>query len=86
MDAPPCNAVLGRQLACLPELENMDFPKGAKDTSADRGIRIHQTSIGAITQSQAASKVKGSLRAKTTLDGDVLYKPGDLLDYHRPPN
>ena len=82
----PYNAVFGRQPACLPDLENIDFDKEGENSDGLREARIRQTSIAAIMQSTAESKVKTALKAKTTLDGAKLYAVGDMVDYHRQPS
>ena len=81
--ASPYNALTGRQPACLPDLENVDFPKEGEDRSGLREERIRQASISAITQSTAVAKVNRAVDTKTTRDGSH-YKPGQLIDYHRP--
>ena len=80
----PYNAHTGRQPACLPDLENIDFDPNGENTDGQRERRIRETSLEAITQSTAVAKTTRALKAQTTLDGSRLYKPGDLIDYHRP--
>ena len=80
----PYNAHTGRQPACLPDLEDLDFKKEGEQSDGLREQRIRQASIEAITQSTAVAKVNRALNASTTTDGGRLYKVGDLVDYHRP--
>jgi len=80
----PYNAHKGRQPAFLPDLENLDFPKGGELSDGDREARIRAAGIEAITQSTAVAKINRSLVGKTTPNAANLYKPGDLIDYHRP--
>ena len=35
-------------------------------------------------QSTAVAKINRALKTQTTIDGSRIYKPGDLIDYHRP--
>ena len=79
----PYNAHTGRQPAFLPDFENPDFPEGGTPSSGDREQRIRETAIEAITQSTAVAKVNRSLKGKTSIDGARMYKPGDLVDFHR---
>jgi hypothetical protein len=79
----PYNAHKGRQPACLPDFENLDFPQEGELEVTDREERIRNASIEAITQATAVAKINRSLTGKTSLDGSRLYKPGDLVDYHR---
>ena len=82
----PYNALTGRQPACLPELENIDFPKEGQPGAivpGERERRIREVSIEAITQSTAVAKINRALKAKTTAGGK-LFKIGDLVDFHRP--
>ena len=80
----PYKAYTGRQPACLPDLENLDFPKTGELSDTQRGQRIREVAIEAITQATAVAKTKRALKAKTTPDGAHEYKTGDLIDYHRP--
>ena len=80
----PYNALTGRQPACLPDLENIDFPTGGEKSDHLREQRIREAGIGAITQSTSIAKVKRASTSATTPDGSHLYHPGDLMDYHRP--
>ena len=80
----PYNAYTGRQPACLPDLDNIDFPVDGEQTDGERERRIRQAGIEAITQSTAVAKINRALKTQTTTDGSRLYKPGDLIDYHRP--
>ena len=80
---PPYNAHTGRQPAFLPDLENADYSPEGESTNGDRERRIRQASIDAITRATVVAKVNRALKAKTTADGARLYKPGDLIDYHR---
>ena len=38
-----------------------------------------------MVQASATAQIDRALRAKTTIAGERLYKPNDLVDYHRPP-
>ena len=80
----PYNAHTGRQPACLPDLENIDYPQGGELTNVSREQRIREAGLEAITQSTAIAKINRALKASTTIDGSRLFKPGDLIDYHRP--
>ena len=80
----PYNAYTGRQPPFLPDLQNLDFEKEGENTDGERERRIRQTGIEAITQSTAVAKINRALKTQTTIDGSRLYKPGDLVDYHRP--
>ena len=80
----PYNAHTGRQPAFLPDFENIDFPKGGEITDGNREQRIREAGIEAITQSTAVAKINRALKSSTTIDGSRLYKPGDLIDFHRP--
>jgi len=80
----PYNALTGRQPAFLPDLENIDFPKGSEHSDHRREQRIREAGLEAITQSTAVAKVNRALKTNTTPDGNRLYKAGDLIDYHRP--
>ena len=51
-----------------------------------REDRIRAASLEAITQSTAIVKINRALKAKTTTDASRLYRPGDLIDDHRPPS
>ena len=80
----PYNAHTGRQPACLPDLENVDFPKGGERSDGSREKRIREAAIEAITQSTAVAKMKRALNTSTTPDGGRIYKVCDLVDYQRP--
>ena len=80
----PYNALTGRQPACLPEFENIDFQKDGEQSDGQRERRIREVAIEAITQSTAVAKVNRALKTQTTVDGSRLYKRGDLIDFHRP--
>lgn len=80
----PYNAYTGRQLPFLPDLQNLDFEKESENTDGEREQRIWQTGLEAITQSTAVAEMNRALKTQTTIDGGRLYKPGDLVDYHRP--
>ena len=80
----PYMAHTGRQPAVLPDLENIDFPKGGEQSGGLREQRIREAGIEAITQSTAVAKVNRALKTSTTIDGSRLYKVGDLIDFHRP--
>ena len=71
--ASPYNAHTGRQPACLPDLENIDFDPNGENTDGQRERRIRETSLEAITQSTAVAKTTRALKAQTTLDGSRLY-------------
>ena len=79
----PLNAHTGRQPACLPDLKTLFDPEGEKSDGA-REHRIRQGAIEAITLTTAVAKATRALKAKTATDGSHTYKPGDLIDYHRP--
>ena len=79
----PYNAYTGRQPACLPDLENADFPKEGESSDGLREQRIREAGIEAITQSTAVAKINRALKTSTTVDGSRLFKVGDLMDYHR---
>ena len=68
----------------LPDLENADFYCKGEHTDGERERRIREVGIQSITQVTAIAKVNRALRTRTTTDGHRLYKPGDLMDYHRP--
>ena len=82
----PCNAHIGRQPPCLPDLEmpNFDGPGGTAGHARER--RVREISRAAITRSSAVSKTNRALKAKTTIDGSRLFKKDDLIDYYRTPN
>ncbi len=80
----PCNAHTGRQPACLPDVKKLDFPKNGESADIAREQRIRESAIQAITHSTAVAKINRALKGKTTPDASELYKPGDLIDYHRP--
>ena len=81
----PYNALTGRQPACLPDLQNADFSaEGENIGDGSREQRIREAGLEAITQSTAVAKINRALRTKTTVDGNRLFKPGQLMDYHRP--
>ena len=82
--ASPYNAHCGRQPACLPDLENIDFPKEGENSDGAREARIREAGIQAITQATAVAKINRALKAKTSIDGGRTYATGDLIDYHRP--
>ena len=65
----PYNAHTGRQPACLPELENIDFPKEGEHSNGLREQRIREAGIEAITQSTAVAKINRALNTATTPDG-----------------
>ena len=81
----PYNAVFGRQPACLPDLENIDFPKEGTNSLGEREQRIRQCAINAITQATAVGKLTTSLKGKTS-EGVAQFKVGDMVDYHRDPS
>ena len=80
----PYNCHTGRQPAMLPDFENGDFSPDGENTDGEREQRIRQAGIQAITQCTAVAKIKRALDTRTTTDGNRLYKPGDMMDYHRP--
>ena len=80
----PYNAHTGRQPACLPDVESLDFPKSGEPADIGREQRIRESAIQAITQSTAVAKINRVLKGKTTPDASHMCKPGDLIDYHRP--
>ena len=80
----PYNALYGRQPAFLPDLENLDFPKTGENSDHLREETIRQAGISTITQATSVQRIKRAIDAKTTFDGKQ-YKPGQLVDYHRPP-
>lgn len=82
----PYNAYTGRQPACLPDLETLDQPGPGETSDHRRENMIRQAALEAITQSTAVAKINRALKTRTTIDGARLYKPGDLIDYHRPTN
>ena len=79
----PYNAHTGRQPPFLPDLENIDFPKDGEHSDLLRERRVREAGITAITQSTAVAKINRALKTSTTIDGSRMYKPGDLVDYHR---
>ena len=82
----PYNAYTGRQPPFLPDLENVDFPRGGELTDTQREQRIREVIIESITQTTAVAKTIRALGSKTTADGAREYKVGDLIDYHRTPD
>ena len=81
-NATPYNAVYGRQPSMLPPIasEAGDSADGRKEQ------RIRQAALSSMTQVNAMSLTNRALNSKTYVDGAKLYKPGDLVDYHRPPS
>ena len=60
----PYNALYGRQPACLPDFETLDF--GDKETNLhEREARRRQVAVGAITHTSAVAKINRALKAKT---------------------
>eukprot|EP00959_Pyramimonas_sp_CCMP1952_P130493 2728769-Pyramimonas_sp.AAC.2 len=80
----PCNALIGRQPAMLPDLPVLDHeqPTGTSDHSQEQVIR--EVRIEAITQATAVAKTTRALRTKASISGQQYYDEGDLVDYHRP--
>ena len=75
-------AVYGRQPGMLPPLE----PNSTGDSVDGRKERrIREIALSSMCQVSALNHVVRALSTKTQQDGATLYKPGDLIDYHRPP-
>ena len=79
----PCQALYGRQPACLPDLPAIDVEQETETSDHNCELRIREVRIEAITQATAVAKTNRALRTKTTPAGQHVYKPGDLVDYHR---
>ena len=87
--ATPYQAVMGRQPQMLPPLADSSAPS-TSDTqntgdSADgrREARIREIAINSMVQASAMARVSRALGAKTSGSTASLYKPGDLVDFHR---
>ena len=81
--ASPYNARYGTQPAMLPDLT-------ALPQAADRGgrelHRVREVALQKIIESTAVARINRAMRTATTPAGEALdFKPGDLVDFHRPP-
>ena len=81
--ASPYKARYGTQPAMLPDLTAM-LP------TTDRGgrelQRVREVALQKIIESTAVARINRAMRTATAPAGEALdYKPGDLVDFHRPP-
>ena len=65
----PCNALHGRQPACLPDLPVLDHEQTTETSDHSREKKIRQVSLDAITQATAVAKTNRALRMNTTMIG-----------------
>ena len=80
------NALLGRQPACLPDLNVLDHETTNETSDRSREQQIRQVSLDAITQATAVAKANRALKATARQAGQRHYKPSELGDYRRPAN
>ena len=81
--ATPYNARFGRQPRMLPDITAMP-----NDTAPGAGRHMHrmrEVALQRMIESTAVARINRALRTNTTTAGEVLdYKPGELVDWHRP--
>ena len=77
----PYNAVLGRQPAMLPPLDNTEVQAAGDSEDGRVEARVRETVITSMVQTTAQQRITRTLRARTSPSTDGKYKPGDLIDY-----
>jgi len=83
--ASPYNARMGTQPAMLPDIHAL--PETTAVGPARFTHRIREISLQHIIESSALGRINRALRSHTTTAGEAAdYKPGELIDIHRPPN
>ena len=79
--ASPFNARFGSQPNMLPEVQAPLTPAGGRDLR-----RLREVALQKIVESTAVARITRSLRTATRPAGEALdYKPGELVDFYRPP-
>ena len=79
--ATPYNARFGRQPALLPDLHR--FPDNDNSRCAQR---IREVAVQRTVEQTAIERIHRGQKSVTTASGQELdYKPGELLDFFRPP-
>ena len=81
----PYQVIMGRQPAMLPELpEEGETQQQDGSTTDEQRQKVRELALQSMIQHTATAKIHRSMRTPTS--GYPEYKPGDLVDYHRPSN
>ena len=80
--ASPYNARFGTQPAVLPDITALPA-----DGAGGRDIqRVREVALQKIIESTATARINRAMRTATRIPGETLdYKPGELVDFYRPP-
>ena len=86
----PCNAVYGRVPALLPGIDHTEAPN-EQNLSVLGTIRhthrIREISVQLTIEGAAKARLHRAMQTKSLPAGQREdYRPGDLVDFHRPPN
>ena len=80
--ASPYNARFGQQPALLPDIHALPD----QGTTGRNAQRVREVALQKIIESTATARINRAMRTNTTAPGEVQdYRPGELVDFHRPP-